>query len=185
MTTSNAILAALCCLSTSRHINRKNVSSIAIAKARFSALRFFVDDLPAFTGPVKGLWEDGFQGAAIEPTSSCAPNEDDAKLTEQLHGHTLGNILTPGTITTPGVPNVQPLFDAVNRRMKAELDDHLYDASLVPHNRILQNFRNSNNQYQTTIAAQVLSQSCPNSGRALQMWPKFRNASRAHSFCTV
>ena len=158
-----------------RHINRTGVRSMAIAKARISTLRFFVDDLPAFTGPVKRLWEGDFQIAAIEPTSSYVPEEDEVKLKERLRGHTLGNIQTTCTISVPGVPNVQPHFDADDRRMKAELDDHLYDANLVLHTRTLQNLRNSNNQYQTPIAAQVLSQSCPNSGRAFQMWPTFRN----------
>ena len=53
-----------------RHIDRTYVRSKAIAKARVSTLRFFVDDLPAFTGPVQGLWEDDLQVAVIEPTSS-------------------------------------------------------------------------------------------------------------------
>lgn len=59
--------------------------------------------------------------------------------------------------------------------MKAELYDHLYDANLVLHTRIRQNLRNRRNQYQAPIAALALPQSCPNSGRALQMWPTFRN----------
>ena len=123
---------------------------------------------------MQGLWADDLQVAVIEPTSSYVPDEDDAKLKERLHGHTLGNILTTSTMTIP-VPHVQPHFETDDRRMKAELDDHACDANLVLHSRILQNLRNSSNQCQTPIAAQVLSQSCPNSGRAMQMWPTFGN----------
>jgi len=162
------------------HINRKDVRSVAVLKARVSTLRFFVDDLPSFADPVKELWADDFEVTSIVATSSYNPDASEDKLQEQLRGHTLGNISTFSTITLPGTPSdVQPTTNgggyAMDRAAKAELDDHVYDANLVLHTRILENLRNSDNQYQTPIAAQILSQSCPNSGRMLKNWPIYRN----------
>jgi len=59
--------------------------------------------------------------------------------------------------------------------MKLGLADHLYEANLVLHTKIMQNLRNSNKQHQKPIAAQVLSQSCPNSGQMFKTWPTYGN----------
>ena len=147
----------------------KDVRAVAVAKARVSTLRFFVDDLPSFANVVKALWQTKFETSGIEPTSSYVPDDDEDKLTERVRGHVLGNITSFSTSTIDGTPNVQPAVngggfndDAI---MKLGLADHLYDANLVLHTKIMQNLRNSNKQHQKPIAAQVLSQSnrAPNS----------------------
>jgi len=151
------------------HIGRKDVRAVAVAKARVFTLHFFVDDLPSFANAVTALWQSNFETSGIEPTSSYVPDDDEDKLTERLRGHVLGNITSFSTSTIDGIPSVQPAVngggfndDAI---MKLGLADHLYDANLVLHTKIMQNLRNSNKQHQKPIAAQVLSQSnrAPNS----------------------
>ena len=87
-----------------------------------------------------------------------------------LQGHVLGNIPNDA-IATQFISGIPDLATSTALELRQQADRDALVDNLILHTSVLNDMRTSDEQNRTLFAAQVLSQSCPNSGQALQWWP--------------
>ena len=155
-----------------KHIGRMSERVNKCRKARANILQFIQRSLPHHVKRLHSLWNQPMEILRIRPKPGYEPPEDPDRLTEALKGHTLGNIPKKyiELEQIPGCPQNPSNEDLA--KIKQAADANRLEADLILHSEIMSRMRASPHKQTNIMAAQCLSQSCPNSGPILQAWRK-------------
>jgi hypothetical protein len=140
-------------------------------------MRHYSEHAPKFKPMLEELWQRPHPIQTIQPHKDFDPQKVSVKgdrTVRPLKGWLLGNI-PPEQITTthiPGVPDTTLAYD----KFRNATETAAFTADLTLHSSTMQDLntrepKNTNQQ----LAAQVLSQSCPNTGSLLKFFPSSRH----------
>ena len=165
------------------HVSRLSERVKHVRKARVLSYQYVTKHLQRLQSVFDDMWQDELVRHRIRATEEdFEPDEDDPNpLTVMLQGHTLGNI-PPEAIVAERIPGVPDLASCSAHTLRQRADQDAMVDNLILHTAILNNMRESEEQNRTLFAAQILSQSCPNSGHALQWWPHKGNRIKQGQF---
>ena len=156
-----------------RHLARTSVRVKSLRLARNTVMRHYEDHAPAFKPLLEKLWQKPHPVEVIEPHINFDPRKVSVKgdrTKRPLKGWLLGNVPPEQVNTTeiPGIPDTTIPYEKLRKTAEAAA----FTADLTLHSRTMQSL-NAREPQQTNqqLAAQVLSQSCPNTGRLLKFFP--------------
>ena len=163
-----------------RHMARPSTRMEAVRLARDSVLRYADKFDTPLAVELRGMWgEEVFSVERIKPTeafdSRAAADKD--VLTQALQGHDVGNVPEESVEKHDVRTDLPTGGEATRHKARATIKGDALAADLVFHTSVMRKLRvGSNEQYQTKIAAQLLSQSCVNTGVATSCIPAAGNA---------
>ena len=164
------------------HASRPSERRKHVRKARVLSYKFVTKHLQRLQPIFDRMWSETMPRTSFRPTENYEPDGDDPNpINTVLQGHPLGSI-PPTAIFNDTVAGVPDLATTSPQVLRQQADQDALVESLLLHTTILNGMRNSEQQNRKLFAAQVLSQSCPNSGHALQWWPCRGNVIKSGQF---
>jgi hypothetical protein len=157
-----------------RQLARESTRVKALILCRDNVARFFDKYKEHETGIadiVRAQWaEESLPVTTIKPADDYEPGaEDPEPMASDVKGHTLGSVpaLSIGRKLISGDPDT----DVTRSAAKTTANEAALAADLVQHTHVVRGMADSEQQYNTQLAAYVLSSSCANSGLVIRAVP--------------